>query len=91
MHKLTNYEKHFRTKMKNSKFRKAYEEEKYRLDIAYQILELREKKKFTQAMLAKKIGTTQSVVARIESGKKNLTIDTVGKIANALNKKLAFV
>ena len=91
MRKLTNYEKHFKTKMTNPKFRKAYREEKYRLDIAYQIFELREKNKFTQKKLARKIGATQSVIARIESGQENLTIDTVGKIADAFEKKVVFV
>lgn len=91
MRKFTNYEKHFRAKMANSNFKKAYKEERHRLDIAYQILELREKENLTQEKLAKKIGTTQSVIARIESGQGNVTIDTVGKIADVLNKRLAIV
>lgn len=91
MNKLTNYEKHFRAKMANPNFRKAYKEEKHRLDIAYQILKLREKENLTQGKLAQKIGTTQSVIARIESGQGNITIDTVGKIADVLNKRLALI
>ena len=43
MNKLTNYEKHFRAKMKKSNFRKAYEEERHRLEIAYKIIQLRKK------------------------------------------------
>ena len=91
MNKLTNYEKHFKAKMANPKFRKAYKEEKHRLDIAYQILKLREKENLTQGKLAKKIGTTQSVIARIESGQINATTDTLGKIADVFDKRLALV
>ncbi|PIW67763.1 transcriptional regulator [bacterium (Candidatus Moisslbacteria) CG12_big_fil_rev_8_21_14_0_65_36_11] len=91
MRKLTNYEKHFRKKMEDRKFRKKYEEEKCRLDVAYQILKLREKNGLTQKKLAEEIDTTQSAVARIEAGKENITIDTLGKIIAVLNKKIAFV
>jgi UDP-N-acetylglucosamine 1-carboxyvinyltransferase len=42
----------------------------------------------TQADLAKKIKTTQSAVARIESGKQNVSSDMIKKISKALNKNL---
>jgi UDP-N-acetylglucosamine 1-carboxyvinyltransferase len=42
----------------------------------------------TQADLAKKIQTTQSAVARIESGKQNVSSDMIKKISKALNKNL---
>jgi len=42
----------------------------------------------TQAGLAKKIGTTQSAVARIESGKQNVSAEMIKKISRALNKNL---
>lgn len=88
MKKLTNYEKHFAQKMKNKKFRKAFEEERRRLAIAYEILKLREKHGYTQKELAKKLGTTQSVIARVESGEQNLTIDYLNKIADIFDKNL---
>ncbi len=40
----------------------------------------------TQAQLAKKLGTTQNVIARIEAGNQNLTIDMLAKIAEAFNR-----
>jgi len=86
--KLTNFEKHFRKEMKNEKFRKAYEQEWRKLNIAYGILKLREKHGYTQKELAKKLKTTQSVVARIESGDQNLTIDYLNKIADIFHKNL---
>ncbi|MCK5320113.1 helix-turn-helix transcriptional regulator [Candidatus Parcubacteria bacterium] len=52
------------------------------------IINLRKKKKISQAKLAEKIGMKQSAVGRIEAGKQNLTIETLQKIAFALNKEL---
>jgi len=38
--------------------------------------------------LARKLDTTQSVVARIETGQQNLTTDTLQKIASVFNRDL---
>ncbi len=78
--------------LKNPKFRKYYDEYGKQLEIAYQILQLRKKKKLSQAQLAKKIGTKQSNIARMESGQQNFSIDILGKIAEALgcNVKITF-
>ena len=42
----------------------------------------------TQGQLAKAVGTTQSVISRIEAGKQNLTIRTLAKIAATLHTPL---
>jgi len=88
MNKLTNYEKHFRIKLKDKEFKKAFEKERHRLEVAYKISQLREKKHFSQKELAKKLDTTQSVIARIESGQQNLTTDTLQKIASIFDKRV---
>ncbi|NCN25121.1 transcriptional regulator [Candidatus Falkowbacteria bacterium CG10_big_fil_rev_8_21_14_0_10_37_14] len=79
--------------LKDPEFKKAYDEFGKQLEIAYQILQLRKKKKMSQADLAEKIGTTQSNVARMEAGQQNLTTGTLHKIAEAFNceLKVAFV
>lgn len=74
--------------LKNPEFKKYYDYYGKQLEIAYQILQLRKKKKLSQAQLAKKIGTKQSNIARIEAGQQNFSIDTLEKIAQALNCKL---
>lgn len=61
---------------------------KLRLEIGYKIHKVRKDKKWTQADLAKKVNTTQSVIARIETGDQNLTTDTLNQIARALGKRL---
>jgi UDP-N-acetylglucosamine 1-carboxyvinyltransferase len=53
--------------------------------IASIIQALREEKNITQKQFAEKLGTTQSAVARIESGEQNLTTEMISKIADALN------
>lgn len=49
---------------------------------------VRESSGMTQNALAKKIKTTQSAIARIESGKQNISADMIRKISKALNKNL---
>lgn len=74
--------------LKDPVFKKYYDEHGKQLEIAYQILQLRKKKKISQAQLAKKIGTKQSNIARIESGQQNLSVETLDKIAGALGYEL---
>jgi len=88
MKRLTNYEKHFQEEMEDHGFREAYEEEYARLKFAYQMMQLRKEKKLSQKELAKRLGTTQSVIARMETGQQNFTVDTLQKIAEALRRKL---
>ncbi len=48
------------------------------------ITKIREDKGMTQVDLAKKMGTTQSVIARIEKGEQNLSTETLSKLSDAL-------
>ncbi|MDD3098517.1 MAG: helix-turn-helix transcriptional regulator [Candidatus Pacebacteria bacterium] len=82
------FERYLAKEMEDEVFRKAYEEESRKLKIAYQILLLRKRKKMSQAELAKKIGTKQSNIARMETGQQNFSIDMLQKIAQVFNRKL---
>jgi ribosome-binding protein aMBF1 (putative translation factor) len=75
-------------KLKNPRFKKLYDEHGRQLELAYSLLQLRKKKKISQAALAAKIGTTQSNIARLESGRQNFTISFVSKVAEALGSSL---
>lgn len=57
-------------------------------NIGQSIADLRETKGLTQAELAKALKTTQSAVARLESGKQNISADMLRKISKALGKNL---
>jgi transcriptional regulator with XRE-family HTH domain len=56
--------------------------------IAGQVASQRTRRKLTQAELADLCGTTQSAVARLESGVRPPRIDTLRRIANALDCEL---
>lgn len=89
MNKKNNRAKDFQNilkkKLKDPEFKQHYDEYGKQLEIAYQILELRKRKKMSQNQLAKKIGTTQSNIARMETGQQNFTTNTLQKIAGAFN------
>ena len=82
------FERYLSQKMKNKEFREAYEKEGRRLEVAYGILQLRKKQKISQKDLAAKLDTTQSVIARMESGQQNFTTDTLQKIASVFKRNL---
>ena len=52
------------------------------------ILELRFEKGYSQEELAKKAGTKQAVISRIENGESEPRFQTINKIAKALDKKV---
>ncbi len=57
-------------------------------NIGTRIADLRESVGMTQTALAKKLKTTQSAIARLESGSQNVSTDMVKKISQALGKNL---
>lgn len=57
-------------------------------NIGYRIADLRETKGLKQSELAKMLNTTQSAIARIESGKQNVSADMLKRIGKALGKNL---
>jgi len=91
--KAVDFQEHLREQLKNPEFKKYYDEYGKQLEIAYQILQLRKKKKMSQKELAKKIGTKQSNIARMETGQQNFTTETLQRIASAFNcdLKIEFV
>ncbi len=52
------------------------------------IAQLRQEKGLTQAEFARRLGTSQSAVNRMEHGRQNLSIETLGRISDVLNKQL---
>ena len=56
--------------------------------IAGQVADRRKERGLSQAALAELVGTTQSAIARLESGGRPPRIDTLLRIANALDADL---
>ena len=75
----------FRKKFQKKSFVKAYEEISPLMDIAIAISKARNVVGLSQAELAKKLKTAQSVVSRIENGNQNLSVQMLAKIARVLN------
>lgn len=68
--------------------KKEYDRLQPEFAVISQLIEIRSKKSLTQKALAKKLGTKQSAIARLESGRGNPTLEFLQKTAKALNKKL---
>lgn len=76
--------------MKDLKFREGYKKLEPEYAIIRAIIEARIKKNISQKMLAKRLGTGQSAVSRLESGTYNPTFKFAQKLAKALETDLTF-
>lgn len=75
---------------KSAGFRKAYDDEVFMLKIAYKIAQLRKQRHITQRELAKRVGTTQQTISRLEDHKNTqLTLHTLARLAMALKARLS--
>jgi len=75
---------------KSSGFRKAFDEEVFMLKIAYRIAQLRKQRHITQRELAKKMGTTQQTISRLEDSENTqVTLHTLTRLARALKARLS--
>jgi len=82
---FASFDTHMEELLKNDKELKEMCEKEFSNELlALQIKQIRTKKRITQLELAKKSNTTQSVIARIESWKQNISMKTLQKILSAL-------
>jgi DNA-binding XRE family transcriptional regulator len=81
----------FKESSKSKVFQAAYKEEMARLKMIKQVRDARLAKKMTQKKLAQKTGMPQSAIARIESGRKGLSLATLSRVAAALGKGVSLV
>lgn len=56
--------------------------------IGHLIYQIRQERGLTQAEFARRLGTSQSAVNRIEKGRQNLSLETLGRISDVLNKQI---
>ncbi len=89
--KLKTFDEVLKKASKSEKFSKAYDEELVRLRLASEIRLSRLKKGLTQEIVAKKARMPQSVIARVESGKRGVSLATLDRIAQAVGKKIQLV
>ena len=74
--------------LKNPKFKKAYDDLEPEYAIIRAVLRKRIEGKMSQKDLAKKLGTKQSAISRLESGNYNPTLSFLKKLSSTLGGKL---
>ena len=72
--------------MKEPKYRKAYNALEEEFVLASAVMDVRCRAGLTQQELAQKMGTTQPVVARLESGRTRPSMRTLERLAQATDR-----
>lgn len=76
--------------LKDKKFREEYDRLKPEYDLIGQLIKKRLKKGMTQLDVAKKMGTKQTAVSRLESGAHSTSIGRYSQYADAIGGKIEF-
>ena len=80
----------FETELLNKPgIRKEYEALKPKYDLVRTIIERRNQLQLSQTRLARIIGTRQPAISRLEKGDSNTTLNTLLKVAEALDLDIA--
>jgi predicted transcriptional regulator len=74
--------------MENPEFQAEYEKADAEFSLIEALVQARTKANLSQAELAKKIGTTQSAIARLEGGGVSPSVSTLQRYAEATGTKL---
>jgi ribosome-binding protein aMBF1 (putative translation factor) len=85
---FVSFDEDLKQRLKNPKFRKAFDAVDAEVRLAVSIAKAREQAGLTQAALAKALHTKQTNISRIERGEQNLTVHTLEGIAKALHCRL---
>ena len=83
--KVYDYNEMLKKELENPEFRKEYDALSEEFEVAKQVIGLRIKKGLTQKELAEKVHTSQSCIARLESGTyRNVSLSFLRRVGNAL-------
>jgi transcriptional regulator with XRE-family HTH domain len=88
MKKATKWESIRRKRMGEPGASEAYEDAAFGFAVGEEVRHIREERGLTQIDLARRMGTTQSAIARLEAGGISPTIPTLRKLADALGVEL---
>ena len=84
--KVHDYDEMLKAELKDPNFRKEYETLEEEFEVAKQVIDLRLKKGLTQKDLADMVNTSQSCIARLESGSyQNLSLSFLRRVGAALD------
>lgn len=88
---MKNWNKLKKELLKNPAIKQDYDKLGPEYKLAAELLRARLHKNLTQTEVAKRAGVSQVIIARLESGTSNPTIETVDKVSKVLGKKLKLV
>lgn len=86
--KYHRFKDYLKEQLKDPEFKKAWDDIEIESSIAKEMIGKRIEKNISQRDLAKKINSTQAVISRIEGMNANPSINTLKRIAKALDAKL---
>ncbi len=85
---MDDFNKLLNEELKNPEFKQEWEKLELRYIIVKQLIKLRNSYNLSQSELAKKIGTTQAVISRIENGSVNVALIWSNALQNLLTSRL---
>jgi ribosome-binding protein aMBF1 (putative translation factor) len=85
---MKNYKDFKKKLLKNEAIQKAYKQLGPEFSLVEMIIDQRLKQGITQQQLAKKIGSKQPVISRLEQGTYNPSVKFLKRVAAALNAEL---
>jgi transcriptional regulator with XRE-family HTH domain len=90
--KKTNFDTYLKGQLKDKEFAKRFRKAGEAWDVALQIAALREQAGLSQRELAKRVGTTQQQISRLESpGYEGHSLSMLRRVAEALDADLRVV
>jgi transcriptional regulator with XRE-family HTH domain len=85
---MNRLDRYIARQMQDPEFRDLVEKEVAALEVGIQIARLREALKMNQTQLAARAGMNASKISKIESSPKNVTLNTLTRLAMALNRRI---
>lgn len=76
---------------KNPEFKKAWQETEPEYLLARQLIKARLNCGFSQRELARRVGTTQAVISRLETMRANPSLSLLKRLASALNQPIVLM
>lgn len=86
--KLLTFDQYFTNSLKDPEFKNLWEKSEPKYQLSRQIIKKRLAKKMSQQELAKKSGTTQAVISRLENSTFNPSLELLERISFGLGSKL---
>lgn len=87
--KYLTFEQHKKELLRDPDVRREYDRLGPEYELIESMIKKRIEKKMSQADLARKMGTKQSAISRVESGNANPSLQFMQKIAGALGARLS--